>query len=65
MATVLAVRDTREECKKNQTTFSEQLAEWADAIRNHNDGIADEIDKSDLIGPFELWEMVMSSKKSV
>lgn len=38
---------------------------WADAIRNHNDSIADEIDKSDLIGPFELWEMVMSSKKSV
>lgn len=64
MSTVLAVHDTREEYKKNQTTFSEQLAEWADAIKRHNEGIADETDKTDLIGPFDLWEMVFHSKKS-
>ena len=63
MASVRATFDAREECKKNQQTFSEQLAAWADAIRSHNDGIADETDKSDAIGPFELWEMVMHAKR--
>jgi hypothetical protein len=63
MANVRAVFDTREECKKNQSTFSEQLAAWADTIRSHNDAITDETDKTDLIGPFELWEMVMHAKK--
>ena len=65
IANVRATFDAKEECKKNQTTFSEQLAAWADAIRMHNDDIAGDTDKTDEIGPFELWEMVMSSKKSV
>ena len=63
IANVRAIVDTREECKKNQPTFSEQLAAWADTIRSHNDGIEDETDKTDAIGPFELWEMVMHAKK--
>jgi hypothetical protein len=63
MANVRAIVDTREECKKNQPTFSEQLAAWADTIRSHNDCIEDETDKTDAIGPFELWEMVMHAKR--
>ena len=63
IANVRATFDAKEECKKNQTTFSEQLAAWADAIIMHNDDIAGDTDKTDEIGPFELWEMVMHAKK--
>jgi len=59
-----AVFDTRKECKENQLTFSKQLAEWANSIRMHNEGVADETDKTDMIGPFELWEMVMHQSTS-
>ena len=51
---VHTMTESKKYLEENHLSFKEQLRNWADDIRRNNREAMDEI------GPFELWNMVMS-----